>query len=401
MLKRSRRDIDLPSLAPPQFCAASEARQEPSESREARLKRSSQAWDSALLSAYVVESETPAGPTAGLGMGLELLPVGRASEAPKWDGSWSSHREYMRFLFGEEEAPTSSASTGSVGAAAARKKEEEANPEERPSSKRRRVVEAGVEGEDAVDGRVREGARYFAQRTTLRRGFFASALKRQLEALREENRRLKRLAVEVLDDGERDGLFDDLGSESQQRCVVARPADQSNPTDADDDRAALKRVVRDAQEAARADSVRVQRRDLALIEVVQQAQRAFVVTNPALPDNPIVWSSDEFSRLTGYEQHEVCGRNCRFLQGPKTNPKAVDAVRTAINHSHEASVVLLNYRKDGTTFWNRFFIAPLRNAKGDVAFYVGVQTDVTSNVTTSPLLDLRDDHPAPDLDLDR
>ena len=85
-----------------------------------------------------------------------------------------------------------------------------------------------------------------------------------------------------------------------------------------------------------------------------------------LADNPIVWASDAFLRMTGYDRDEVQGRNCRFLQGPKTDARQVAVIRDAVANEHEASVTLLNYKKDGTTFWNRFFIAPLRDSDGAV-----------------------------------
>lgn len=381
MLKRTHRDIDLPSLVPPQFCAASEARQAEGGGEARRL---SAAWEGALLSAYMVDSEMPRGPTAGLGMGLEIVP--NKSE-PKWNGSWSSHHDYMKFIFGEETqaklvTSSSSSSNSTRTKTLANPPNNDDDDDDGRVRKRRRAspesqfAQADDEPQlvvhDATPDGLRQSAQDAAQRTTLRRGFFASALKRQLEALRDENRRLKRLAVEVLDDRECNDLFADLGSE--QRIVVKRRAGLDD---------ALESSRCGPSDVDSADCG-VARRDLTLVQVVQQAQRAFVVTNPALPDNPIVWSSDVFSKLTGYDRAEVCGRNCRFLQGPKTNPKAVDTVRAAIAKSHEASVVLLNYRKDGSTFWNRFFIAPLRDSKGTVTFYVGVQTDVSSSVRSIP-----------------
>jgi hypothetical protein len=72
----------------------------------------------------------------------------------------------------------------------------------------------------------------------------------------------------------------------------------------------------------------------------------------------------------------VLGRNCRFLQGPETDPKAVEKIRNAIEDGVDMSVCLLNYRADGTTFWNQFFIAALRDAAGNITNYVGIQCKV-------------------------
>eukprot|EP00181_Compsopogon_caeruleus_P006356 CAMPEP_0184688256 /NCGR_PEP_ID=MMETSP0312-20130426/29143_1 /TAXON_ID=31354 /ORGANISM="Compsopogon coeruleus, Strain SAG 36.94" /LENGTH=246 /DNA_ID=CAMNT_0027145187 /DNA_START=139 /DNA_END=879 /DNA_ORIENTATION=- len=86
----------------------------------------------------------------------------------------------------------------------------------------------------------------------------------------------------------------------------------------------------------------------------------FVVTDSSLYDNPIIYASPCFLRYTQYAQAEVVGRNCRFLQGEHTRAWDVRRIRSAIQKMEECTVTLLNYKKDGTAFWNQFFIAPLR-----------------------------------------
>ena len=88
---------------------------------------------------------------------------------------------------------------------------------------------------------------------------------------------------------------------------------------------------------------------------------AYCVCDPSQDDLPIVFSSDEFCDLTGYSFKEIEGRNCRFLQGPDTAQEDVDRIRTAIREQQTVQVNLLNYRKDGTTFPNEFFLSPLRD----------------------------------------
>jgi PAS domain S-box-containing protein len=117
--------------------------------------------------------------------------------------------------------------------------------------------------------------------------------------------------------------------------------------------------------------------DFSFIKALQTAQQNFVVTDPSLPDNPIVYASQGFLNLTGYSLDQILGRNCRFLQGPETDPKAVERIRNAIEQGNDMSVCLLNYRVDGTTFWNQFFIAALRDAEGNVTNFVGVQCKVS------------------------
>ncbi|KAG0602612.1 hypothetical protein M758_10G027100 [Ceratodon purpureus] len=105
-------------------------------------------------------------------------------------------------------------------------------------------------------------------------------------------------------------------------------------------------------------------------------QQSFVLADPNLPDMPIVYASDVFCELTGYSRDEVVGRNCRFLQGPETDPKAVQKIRNAIEKEQACTVKILNYRKDKTPFYNYLHVAPVRSSVGKVAFYVGVQLEV-------------------------
>nr|DAD34789.1 TPA_asm: hypothetical protein HUJ06_005429 [Nelumbo nucifera] len=104
-------------------------------------------------------------------------------------------------------------------------------------------------------------------------------------------------------------------------------------------------------------------------------KQSFVLTNPHLPDMPIVYASDAFLNLTGYARHEVLGQNCRFLSGPDTDPKTICQIKKAIQSEQACSVRILNYRKDRSSFWNLLHISPVRNATGKIAFYVGVQIE--------------------------
>nr|AML76495.1 putative LOV domain-containing protein [Adiantum raddianum] len=109
-----------------------------------------------------------------------------------------------------------------------------------------------------------------------------------------------------------------------------------------------------------------------------KVQQSFVLANPHLPDTPIVHASEMFLRLTGYSREEVVGRNCRFLQGPETDCKAIQLLRECLRAEKSCTVKVLNYRKDRTPFWNLLHIAPVRSNGGKVAFFVGVQLDVTA-----------------------
>lgn len=102
-----------------------------------------------------------------------------------------------------------------------------------------------------------------------------------------------------------------------------------------------------------------------------------IITDPAQPDNPIIFSNDAFSALTGYSQEELLGQNCRILQGPETDAAIVAKVRSAIAAEESVAVDILNYRKDGTAFWNALYISPVWAANGRVRYFFASQVDFT------------------------
>ncbi|MET0258378.1 MAG: HWE histidine kinase domain-containing protein [Methylobacterium sp.] len=109
---------------------------------------------------------------------------------------------------------------------------------------------------------------------------------------------------------------------------------------------------------------------------VRTTRMPMVITDPRRPDNPIVFCNEAFVRLTGYPRDEVLGRNCRFLQGPATRDDAVARVREAIEAPEPVQVDLLNYRKDGTTFWNALLLSPVFE-DGRLVYFFASQMDVT------------------------
>ena len=142
----------------------------------------------------------------------------------------------------------------------------------------------------------------------------------------------------------------------------------------DDDGEVVSLLVSDRDVTERAARARELRR---VKRAMDEAPVGITITDPSLVDNPITYVNDSFLGLTGYDEADVLGRNCRFLQGPEPRAEPVDAMRTAIESAERVSVELRNYRKDGTGFWNQVSLAPVRDDDGSVTAFVGFQQEVT------------------------
>jgi PAS domain S-box-containing protein len=116
------------------------------------------------------------------------------------------------------------------------------------------------------------------------------------------------------------------------------------------------------------------------MRAMDEAPVGITIADFSLPDRPLVYINQAFCETTGYAITEALGRNCRYLQGPDTDPESVAELRRAVDAGEAASVELLNYRRDGTEFWNRVDIAPIEAVDGGVTHYVGFQTDITDRV---------------------
>jgi len=114
-----------------------------------------------------------------------------------------------------------------------------------------------------------------------------------------------------------------------------------------------------------------------LDRAVAASSNGIVITDPRAPDDPIVYVNPAFERISGYTADEVVGHNCRFLQGEDRDQPALDDLRSALSEEREFRVVLRNYRKDGTPFWNELYISPVHDEQGRLTNFVGVQNDIT------------------------
>ena len=112
-------------------------------------------------------------------------------------------------------------------------------------------------------------------------------------------------------------------------------------------------------------------------QAMAQTRMAVCLTDPHHPEQPIVFANRAFRELTGYSKEEIVGKNCRFLQGPETDGNKVGLIKEALATEEVVVVELLNYRKDGTKFWNALHLGPIYNAEGRLIYYFGSQWDVT------------------------
>jgi PAS domain S-box-containing protein len=126
---------------------------------------------------------------------------------------------------------------------------------------------------------------------------------------------------------------------------------------------------------------------LRLLErAVNASTNSIVITDPNLPDDPLVYVNPAFEETTGFAAREALGRNCRFLQGEDSAQPALAELRSAVGKGRQCTVVLRNYRKDGTLFWNELSIYPVRDEGGHLTNFLGVQNDVTERVRAEEVL---------------
>ncbi len=107
------------------------------------------------------------------------------------------------------------------------------------------------------------------------------------------------------------------------------------------------------------------------------AIQALTLSDVRMAGAPLVYVNRGFEKMTGYERGEIIGKNCRFLQGPDTSSDAIAEMRAAIARGAPLIVDVLNYRKDGTPFWNRLSLTPVKDPLGRATHYIGIQSDIT------------------------
>jgi PAS domain S-box-containing protein len=124
-----------------------------------------------------------------------------------------------------------------------------------------------------------------------------------------------------------------------------------------------------------------------LTTAISNLSSGVVVTDPNAPDDPIIFANSAFGAMSGYQAEEFLGQNCRFLQGPATDPAVLEELRQAVRHGHPFHGTLLNYRKDGAAFWNELTVSPVFDQEGNLMNFIGLQNDVTQRRRIEALRD--------------
>lgn len=117
--------------------------------------------------------------------------------------------------------------------------------------------------------------------------------------------------------------------------------------------------------------------DLLKTKAIESTSCGVVISDALAQDNPLIYVNAGFEVVTGYSREEVLGKNCRFLQGADTDQPQLELLRHAVREGKECKVILRNYRKDETLFYNELIISPVKDSNGKVTNFIGIQTDVT------------------------
>jgi PAS domain S-box-containing protein len=123
-------------------------------------------------------------------------------------------------------------------------------------------------------------------------------------------------------------------------------------------------------------------------QAIAASSVGIVIADARLPGMPLIYVNPAFERITGYSATDVLGYNCRFLQGKDTSQPAVAQLRAAIKAGEDCTVTLLNYRKDGTPFWNELTISPIYDDNKNLTHFVGIQADISARISAEQALHL-------------
>lgn len=280
----------------------------------------------------------------------------------------------------------------------------EVDVEEEAQKKKRRVIvpsspvcEAPLMEKEMAEGQKegrRERNREHAKQSRIRKKVLLDTLQERLQGLLEENAQLRRTVKETLPAALSKEVLDQCTIEPSDLLRFRNSASDSEGSGpggessggggivAKKKKKPIEKDIIGPDEKARM----LMEGDYRLIQSLVQTQHNFVITDPKRPDNPIIFCSDGFCKLTGYKRSQIINQNCRFLQGPATDPAVVRKLKAAIVAGEDVAVCMLNYKQNKTPFWNNLFVAPLRDRGGQITHYVGV-TEIKDRVKKLPVPD--------------
>ncbi|MDK8462395.1 EAL domain-containing protein [Marinobacter sp. SS13-12] len=125
---------------------------------------------------------------------------------------------------------------------------------------------------------------------------------------------------------------------------------------------------------------------------VEASSSGVTIADAGMPGFPLIYVNPAFERMTGYRADEIVGANCRILQGPDTSKAAIASIRSGLADMREVHTSLLNYRKDGSSFWNDLYIAPVRDSDEEVTHFIGIQTDISDRIRQEEVLTFQASH---------
>jgi len=255
------------------------------------------------------------------------------------------------------------------------------------SGKKRKGIVKEIDPQELTEQQKierRERNREHAKRSRIRKKVLLDTLQDQLAVLRNENTKLRRLVADRLPTIAT-SLLNECTTEESLLLASDTSVSFSQKFDSIDGLPRTGFSPKTFEPRQQYCKVLMEP-DFRLIQALIHSQQNFVLSDPSLLDNPIVYASDGFCKLSGYKKRDILGRNCRFLQGPGTDQGAVTAIRKGVAEGKDISVCLLNYKADGTPFWNQFFVAALRDSDGQIVNYVGIQCAVN----TLPIAEIKD-----------
>uniref|UniRef100_A0A2P2MCH6 Putative LOV domain-containing protein n=1 Tax=Rhizophora mucronata TaxID=61149 RepID=A0A2P2MCH6_RHIMU len=164
----------------------------------------------------------------------------------------------------------------------------------------------------------------------------------------------------------------DAGEGSFRAITIMRPSGAEN------NEMSVERFMADSRKASEeGEAGTLPRASQELKDALATLQQTFVVSDATKPDCPIMYASSGFFTMTGYSSKEVIGRNCRFLQGPDTDQNEVAKIRDAVKNGRSYCGRLLNYKKNGTPFWNLLTVNPIKDEHGNAIKFIGMQVEVS------------------------